>query len=399
MSEISDERPSIRQRLPVLIPLVLIALIAAGNVVFGLLMIRPAWQEGNDMQTQIAGQEVALTATVQAVDGAADVLLHQVENAQEKMADTAGIFLTAGQADDMLDLLYSYAQRTGVEIAELQLETSEESPTTADTFSARTFQIRINGEPRRLLQFIVQVKEASVPGVNLSEVVISREGEQSHLSTRLILYTSPYASGTALENLPTQPIRTPNAPPPTPIHVPATATPQPTLTPTPAATFVTPSPTIFVPSPTLDLSVMRAGVYNDDSPLLQYTHGNWIQIASLQGTNASYRYSAEPEAEVTFAFEGTAASIQYVSYNNFGIFEVYVDGVFWTTVDSYASTGKFGQEVTITGLPYDTHTVVIRNSGRQNPASEGSVIALDAVKIGEAIPPTATPALENLPVN
>ncbi|MEP0764633.1 MAG: hypothetical protein HRF48_18040 [Chloroflexota bacterium] len=396
MNDFSDERPSLRQRLPTLIPLALIAVIALGNVVFGLLLIWPAWQDNNQMQTQVAGQELALTATVQAIEGAADVLQRQVDNAEGRLAEAASIFLSAAQADSMLDLLYRYAQNAGVEILKLQLEPADETAHSG-AFNAGTFQVEVNGEPRPLLNFIVQIKEAGVPSVVLSEVSISREEDQTRLRMKLTLYTSPYASGSALDGLAQQRLITPTAPSPTPFRIEPSATPLPTLTPTP---LVLASPTLTatltLPSPTPPLSVMGPGVYNDDSPLLHYTQGNWIQIVSVRGTDSSYRYCADPRAEVTFAFEGTAASMQYVAFRNFGIFEVYVDGVYWTAVDSYAQTGTFGREVTISGLPYGLHVVTVRNTGRRNPASEGTVIALDAVHVQPAIPPSATPALPTL---
>ncbi len=397
MTDFSDERPSLRQRLPMLIPLALIAVIALGNVVFGLLLIWPAWQDNTQLQTLVAGQELALTATVQAIEGAADVLQRQVDNAEDRLVEAAGIFLSAAQADNMLDLLYRYAQNAAVEILKLQLEPADDTAH-SDAFNARTFQVEVNGEPRHLLNFIVQIKEAGVPSVVLSEVSISREEDQTRLRTKLTLYTSPYASGSVLDGLTQQRLITPTAPSPTPFRIEPTATPLPTLTPTPIV-LASPTPTVIIPSPTPQMSVMGPGTYNDDSPLLQYTQGNWIQIVSVQGTDASYRYCADPGAEVTFAFEGTAARVQYVSFRNFGIFEVYVDGVFWTAVDSYAQTGTFGREVAITGLPYGLHVVTVRNTGRHNPASEGTVIALDAVHIQQAIPPSATPALPTLDSN
>jgi len=58
MNDFSDERPSLRQRLPTLIPLALIAVIALGNGAFGLLLIWPGWQDHNQMQTQVAGRSL-----------------------------------------------------------------------------------------------------------------------------------------------------------------------------------------------------------------------------------------------------------------------------------------------------------------------------------------------------
>ena len=197
---------------------------------------------------------------------------------------------------------------------------------------------------------------------------------------------------------------------PTPFRLAPTATPTatetlvPTLTPTlavpatptPTVALPSPTPTLVPPTPTPSMGVMGPGTYNDDSPFIAYPRGNWILIASLHGTDASYRYSEDADAEAAFAFEGTAARVQYVSFRNFGIFEVLVDGVLWTVVDSYAPAGAFGREVVIDGLPYGEHTVTLRNTGQRNPASGGTVIALDAIHIPQSPAPTPTLALQSL---
>lgn len=405
MNDFSDDGPGLRERLGALVPLVLIALVALGNVIFGLLTIWPAWQDNTHLSTIVSGQAMALTATADAVVGAAEVLRHQLDGAQDRLGEAAGLFLTSAQADDMLDLLYRYAQESGVEIARLQLDPAQDDAASG-AFKARAFQIEVEGEPRNLLNFVVHVKEAGAPSVQLAEVSITHENERATLRARLILYSSPYASGDALKGIAQPPVITPTAPSPTPFHrTPSpTFTPIPTLTPTPEVratltpTVPAPSPTPAQPppSPTPPLDIMRPGSYNDDSPLLHYTRGQWILIASLRGTDASYRYSEDADAEAVFLFQGTSARIQYVSFRNFGIFEVYVDGALWAVVDSYASTGTFGREVAIEGLPYGVHTVTLRNTGRSNPASEGTVIALDAVHIPDAITPSPTPALQSL---
>lgn len=404
-----DDRPTLRDRLPVLAPLVLIALVALGNVVFGLMTILPAWEDTSHLSTVVSGQGLALTATAEAVEGAAEVLEHQLASAQEQLVEAAGLFLTSAEADDMLDRLYSYAQDTGVEIARLQLDPTQDAAA-SEAYKARAFQIEVEGEPRNLLNFMVHVKEASAPGIQLADVSTTHEAERTSLRARLILYSSPYASGGALDGVAQPPVITPTAPSPTPFRLAPTATPTatetlvPTLTPTlavpatptPTVALPSPTPTLVPPTPTPSMGVMGPGTYNDDSPFIAYPRGNWILIASLHGTDASYRYSEDADAEAAFAFEGTAARVQYVSFRNFGIFEVLVDGALWTVVDSYAPTGTFGREIVIDGLPYGVHTVTLRNTGQRNPASEGTVIALDAIHIPEAPAPTPTLALQSL---
>ncbi|HML20605.1 MAG TPA: hypothetical protein PKD09_03085, partial [Aggregatilinea sp.] len=149
----------------------------------------------------------------------------------------------------------------------------------------------------------------------------------------------------------------------------------------------TPAPTLGV-TPTPGLTVMGPGIYEDASSSLHYTTGSWIQMASVGGSGGSYHYTADTGASVELVFAGTDAVIQYVAFSNFGIFEISVDGVVWGDVDTYAENGTFGQTVAVSGLPYSIHTLTIRNTGRKNAASEGTVIALDSVQI---LQPNAAP--------
>jgi hypothetical protein len=84
---------------------------------------------------------------------------------------------------------------------------------------------------------------------------------------------------------------------------------------------------------------------------------------------------------VQFSFAGTDAAIQYVAFKNFGIFEVLVDGALWSEIDSYASEGTFGQVVSISGLARGIHTIIIRNTGRHDPDSQGRIVAVDAIQV------------------
>lgn len=187
MNDFSDDGPGLRERLGALVPLVLIALVALGNVIFGLLTIWPAWQDNTHLSTIVSGQAMALTATADAVVGAAEVLRHQLDGAQDRLGEAAGLFLTSAQADDMLDLLYRYAQESGVEIARLQLDPAQDDAASG-AFKARAFQIEVEGEPRNLLNFVVHVKEAGAPSVQLAEVSITHENERATLRARLILW-------------------------------------------------------------------------------------------------------------------------------------------------------------------------------------------------------------------
>jgi hypothetical protein len=139
--------------------------------------------------------------------------------------------------------------------------------------------------------------------------------------------------------------------------------------------------------------VVGLGAYDDSNPALRYVAGAWESIASQKGFGGSYHYSADANAEMQFTFIGTDVAVQYVAFKNFGIFEVYVDGNLLGEVDSYALDGEFGKVVRVTGLAYTVHTITVRNTGRRNPASEGALLAVDAIHVLEPTLLTPTPGL------
>jgi hypothetical protein len=49
--------------------------------------------------------------------------------------------------------------------------------------------------------------------------------------------------------------------------------------------------------------------------------------------------------------------------------------------------------VRVTGLTYNVHTITVRNTGRRNPASTGTILAVDAIHVLEPTLPTPTPGL------
>jgi hypothetical protein len=401
MNDFEESSFSLGSKLVNLLPLLLIAAILVGLAAFGITTVMPKWQTHGDMQTEIAANSAAVTATASARQGEAEVLNAQMISMDNRLADAGSVFLTSAQADSMLDKLYVYAKDSQVEIVKLELQPAAEVVETA-AYSVRTFSLEVSGKVTYLMQFMVRIKEASAPSLVFGNVAITESEQQATLTMDLLMYVSPYASGTALDNLPEHSISTPNAPTPTPLATtPApqvvaptateaateTAPDAPAITATPTSILPTPAPTLGV-TPTPGLTVMGPGIYEDASSSLHYTTGSWIQMASVGGSGGSYHYTADTGASVELVFAGTDAVIQYVAFSNFGIFEISVDGVVWGEVDTYAENGTFGQTVAVSGLPYSIHTLTIRNTGRKNAASEGTVIALDSVQI---LQPNAAP--------
>jgi hypothetical protein len=294
-----------------------------------------------------------------------------------------------------VDKLYQYADDSRVKITDLQAQTAPEIET-PNLYSIRAFRVQAEGPMRQLMEFVLRIQEASAPGVVITnlkagqdEGAVSGNSEPTTLAMDILLYVSPYASGNALTDLAQMAIPTPLPSSPTAtVEVLPSPTPGITTTSTPQVTL----PATFYTS-TPDVPVVGLGTYDDSNPALRYVTGTWESITSQKGYGGSYHYSADPNAEMQFTFVGADVAVQYVAFRNFGIFEVYVDGDLLGEVDSYALDGEFGKVVRVTSLAYTVHTISVRNTGRRNPASEGALLALDAIHVLEPTLPTPTPGL------
>ncbi len=108
--------------------------------------------------------------------------------------------------------------------------------------------------------------------------------------------------------------------------------------------------------------------------------GNWKELNSFNTSNGSYFYSEDKEASATFTFRGDKFRLSYMMFNNFGEFEVYLDGELIMTVDAYSEYAGYSTTGVIQVEP-GFHKLEIRNTGRANDASKGNIIGLDAIDI------------------
>lgn len=187
----------------------------------------------------------------------------------------------------------------------------------------------------------------------------------------------------------------------------ATSTPTPTQTSTLATrvveisavmpgVYVPPTPTAFplgtilLPEPPYPVEPMPDATseappyigwysFESDHPLVQYSTP-WSARQMLQASQGQYHRSDNTSSTITFSFEGEGLRIRYVAARNMGMFDVIVDGVVIDTVDAYATDLQFpGTRVYFVGS--GSHTLILRNAQRKNPASAGYVIGLDAIQV------------------
>lgn len=379
----------LRENRQYLAPFALAVLLILGNIFFAVRIILPAWNTNRDLNTQVADGQAVVARAMQPTESETDLLQARVENSQADLNAAAQIFLSGDAADGILDRIYQYAAESMVEITALQLQPT--TPLAADdSYEARIFVLEVQGITPYLMSFLIRIRELATPGVVLNNLNIIN----NTLKMELRLYTSSFAPERDLADSP-EPIipvslrisATPIPPTPMPsatVDPSVSTTPIQTLTAVSATPTVSASPTIgFTATPVPEAVTVGVGVYDDTHAAVQYTVGTWTEIASYSGYGGGYHYATDPGAEVRLTFLGTSVAVQYVAFRNFGIFEIYVDDTLVMEVDGYAERGVFGQLATVEGLPNGSHTLVIRSTDRRNEASEGTVIALDAVYILE----------------
>ena len=227
---------SLRDRLLRLLPILIILMTIFGLVLYSVRFLLPEWQTYEVLSSGVSTQQAAIETQVAAQDNSDSlvILQSQVERVQTQLHENSTIFLTRAEADEVLNRLYSYAYARGVRVIQLQSQSSSQgTPTSeASAYETMVLQLQVNGPVANLMDFIAHIREASLLGVSIGTIGVNRAEGETSLTMTVYIYTSPYASGSVLNQLP--------SPTPTLPATPDTPTPTPTLTSTPTAT---PSPT------------------------------------------------------------------------------------------------------------------------------------------------------------
>ena len=137
------------------------------------------------LEGDIAIQQGSQTSSV-------DTLLSRIETAPQRLADSANKLLAPVVADDMVDALYRYAARTDVNIAELTVN----SPQNSDNALVHetVFLLRATGAFLDLTRFVGAIEEARAPGFVLSNLEMTTGAETATLTATVTLYTSPLST-------------------------------------------------------------------------------------------------------------------------------------------------------------------------------------------------------------
>jgi hypothetical protein len=116
----------------------------------------------------------------------------------------------------------------------------------------------------------------------------------------------------------------------------------------------------------------------ENSAAVQYA-GSWSTNSSTLHSGGSAVLSISTGARATFTFNGTAA--RWIAYRDewSGIAKIYIDGVFQTQVDTYASPAQAKAVVyTTPTLTAGAHTLTVEVTGQKSGAAQSAWIWIDA---------------------
>jgi GH25 family lysozyme M1 (1,4-beta-N-acetylmuramidase) len=110
----------------------------------------------------------------------------------------------------------------------------------------------------------------------------------------------------------------------------------------------------------------------------------WRFFGHGGGPGGRVAASAEVGADAEFTFRGTGVVWNTVRGPNHGIAQVWVDGRFVRTVDTYARVRTAGIAPRVTGLERGIHTVRIVVLGESREEATGTVVAVDGFSVLQA---------------
>jgi len=182
-----------------LLALVVVIVMVLANVLVVWKFVLPAWQDRQELTSQLASAQESLEEALKAQEASPDELRKQAEAAQAKLDDAASIFFSESQEKEALSKLDQYASESQVEITARQIiPISEEEK--KDSYDVGKFHLQVEGALPKLVDFVARIEEAAFESFVIDSVNITRGGEgeeqERHtLSMDIALYTSPYSAG------------------------------------------------------------------------------------------------------------------------------------------------------------------------------------------------------------
>ncbi|MBP6470729.1 MAG: hypothetical protein KBE23_18525 [Chloroflexi bacterium] len=202
MDVLYDIRDTIRSNMLSVLAIAFIAITLIWFAYFLSANILPQWAARQELAAQVLAMQQTTHQGEQAQQNSAAALQAQLADSQTKLNATTGAFLSEAQAAAILDSLYRYAASSSVTITGLQAQSAAEPVAPDALYSVQSFAVQMTGPVLQLLDFLGRFQETTWPGVSLKDVKLAQGEGQSTLAMSLALYTSPFATGAALEAAP-----------------------------------------------------------------------------------------------------------------------------------------------------------------------------------------------------
>lgn len=193
---------NLRARLSARFPLIMVLLLVLVNSLFCAASVMPQWIAYEALNQQVIERQTqAVTGLTQAAVPS-DLSVHesQIAAAETALAEAASVFLSSDQVDDLLDQLYLYAENQNVIIVNLQTQQSVQTNETLP-YETRMFRLQVHGSPTQLMRFVVQIREATIPGVVIDTLNLSESEDSGVLTMDVRALLSPLAKGNAFAEL------------------------------------------------------------------------------------------------------------------------------------------------------------------------------------------------------
>ncbi len=130
----------------------------------------------------------------------------------------------------------------------------------------------------------------------------------------------------------------------------------------------------------IDDAVLLGGVIEDGDPRIGYT-GLWHQQVHPSDSNLTHMLAVADGTAANVSFEGTRARLRTIVGPNGGYADIWIDGRFVGTIDTY-SAGYGWAEIYDTGtLSSGAHVLGIRPQWAHNPLSTANYVTIDAVDV------------------
>lgn len=194
----------LRGRLIARLPLIFVLILIFANVLFGIVSVLPGWLAYEDLSTQIVARqtEQAALTTERNADEDLRVYEMQIARAEEELVTAAAVFLSAERVDSLLDAFYAYAGQHNVLITNLQTQQTAQT-TEALPYETRVFRLQVTGAVTQLMAFVVQIREATIPGVMIDTLNLSQTDTNSAqtgiLTMEVRAMLSPLAAGVMVQ--------------------------------------------------------------------------------------------------------------------------------------------------------------------------------------------------------